>query len=462
MKTKFMKRVYLIFLTVFIVLSSVLSQTDEETTMEFSLDEAISYALENSYQSQNASLEVLRTQKQVWEATAIGLPQISASADYNYNIQNPASPFPAEIIPEDMRPPGIGPGDKILLAFGTKQTMGGAISASQKIFDGAYIIGLQSARTIAKITELAQQKTDVLVAEAVSLAYVSVLVGDETIEILQRNIQNVETSINQISAMYENGLVEEQDVEQLELNLSSLKNSLDRSIRMSGINEEMLKFSMGLDIGKEIRLSDEIEKVLLSRYQLSALGEALELEDHIDFQISENKLKTSDLLVKYEKSKYMPNLSAFFNAGYNSYSEIFDFFEFKDEQWAPIAIVGLQLKIPVFSSFQRKARVDIAKIDQKKALLEHDEMVQRLFMNLRIAQDGYAYSLDNYNTAQNSLKLAGNIERKENIKYKEGISTSLDLTTAQNQLYAQQEKYLNAILAVIQSKVSLDKALDKF
>lgn len=436
------------------------AQTD--STLRFSLDEAVAYAIENSFQSQAASLDVFRSKKQVWEATAIGLPQVNATADYNYNIKNLATPFPVDIIPESMRPEGLTSGDNVLLAFGSKQTLGASVTATQKILDGSYIVGLQSARTIAKISELAEQKTNVLVQEAVSLSYVTVLVGDEAVKILERNVENIQSNIKQISAMYENGFAEEQDVEQLELNFSTLNNSLERSRRLSKINREMLKFAMGMYDGQQLELSDNLDNILLSNYKITALNEALDLEDHIDYKISANQLKTGELLVKYEKTKYMPNISAFMNAGYNSYSEIFDFFDFQDDKWAPMAMVGVSLNIPVFSSFQRKARVGMATIDYKKNQLEHTEMIQRLFLNLQIAQDEFAFSIDNYMTSQKRLRLAENIEKKENIKYKEGVSTSLDLTNAQNQLYSQQDQYLNAISNVIQAKISLDKALDKF
>lgn len=440
----------------FLMSTIVFAQEDSTGVMRLSLEEAQEYALEHSYQSQNAMQDVYYAQKKIWETTAIGLPQIDASASYDYNIQNPATPIPAQFID-----PNAPEGDVFLATFGTKQNMGAALSASQLIFDGSYIVGLQSARTYATISELAKEKTDVLVKEAVTNAYAGVLVADRTHEIILRNISNIEDNVREINAMYENGLTEEQDVMQLKLTLSSLKNMENRNARMMKINLEMLKFALGMDINQPVELTNTIEEILMQSYQVSSLEEALDLEEHIDYKISENQVKSDELLLKYEKTKYMPNLSAFFNAGYNSYSEVFDFFQFQDEKWVPMATVGLKLNIPIFSSFQRNARVDMARIDLQKSKTDQEQLVQNLFLELHKAQDAYAYSIDNYKTTKGNMELAESIENKENIKYKEGISTSLDLANAQRQLYQTQEDFLNAILLVVQSKLSLDKALNK-
>ena len=432
------------------------AQDNPQGVMRFSMEDAIKYALDNSYQTQRAMQDVYKSKKQIWEATAIGLPQINGGIDYAYNMKLVATPIPKQFVD-----PSAAEGETILASFGTKQTFGTSVSVSQIIFDGSYIVGLQSAKTVAAIAELAKEKTDILVKEAVSNAYTTVLINDETIVILKRNIESIESNIKDVSAMFENGFSEEQDVQQLELTLGSLKNALNQSIRMAEINREMLKFSMGMDLSQPLELTDDIDNLLLSSYEVTSLDEALNLENHIDFEISKNKLKTDELLLRYEKTKYMPNISAFLNAGYNSYSQVFDFFQFKSDQWAPMAMVGLKLNIPIFSSFQRKARVDMAKIDLQKSHVDQDQLAQSLFLQLHNAQSAYAYALDNYKTNKKNKELAESIERKENIKYQEGISTSLDLTNAQNQLYNSQQNYMIAISQVIQSKIALDKALNK-
>ena len=69
-------------------------------------------------------------------------------------------------------------------------------------------------------------------------------------------------------------------------------------------------------------------------------------------------------------------------------------------------------------------------------------------------------SIDNYQTAQKNLNLAERIEKKQQIKFNEGITTSFDLLQAQNQLYTQQNAYVQAMLNIIAKKAALENALN--
>lgn len=449
------QKLWAVLLLMVTFIGNINAQNNQPKSVELSLEEAIEYALKNSYATQSAEQDIFKAQKQIWETTTMGLPQVNAGVDYTYNIKLQETPVDVSLFD-----PTIPEGTIDYISFGVKQSLGGNVSISQLIFDGSYIVALQSSRVYAAISDLAKLKTDIAVKQAVSMAYASVLSAEESIETLKGNIKVAKSNLKDISAMHENGLAEEQDVMQLELTLSSLNNALQMNNRSLEINREMLKYAMGMKLDQVLHLSDDLDAVLLSNYKLVSLEEALNVEGHIDYQISMNTLKTNELLIKYEKSKYLPNISAFFNAGYTSFSEVFDFFTF-DERWRPSSLLGVSFNIPIFSSFQRKVKVDMAKIDYKKASIDHERLLQELFTTLHKAQNAYAFALDNYETSKKSLKLAQSIEHKETIKYKEGISSSLTLASAQGQLYQQQENYLNAIMAVIQAKIELDKALNK-
>ena len=56
--------------------------------------------------------------------------------------------------------------------------------------------------------------------------------------------------------------------------------------------------------------------------------------------------------------------------------------------------------------------------------------------------------------------MAERIEKKQRIKFFEGLSTSFELSQAQNQLYTQQQNYIQSMLDVIAKKASLENALN--
>ena len=73
---------------------SALSQNQDHS---YSLDEAITYALEHNYSSMNASRDLVDAQKQKWETIATGLPQISGTVNYQNQLKQQVIQLPGEI-----------------------------------------------------------------------------------------------------------------------------------------------------------------------------------------------------------------------------------------------------------------------------------------------------------------------------------------------------------------------------
>jgi outer membrane protein TolC len=69
----------------------------------FTLEEAVQYALTNNYGIRNSQTDVAISKKKVQEMTALGLPQISASASYTNFLELPTSLIPGEFL---QKPPG--------------------------------------------------------------------------------------------------------------------------------------------------------------------------------------------------------------------------------------------------------------------------------------------------------------------------------------------------------------------
>ncbi|GAL78785.1 outer membrane efflux protein precursor [Algibacter lectus] len=104
-----------------------------------------------------------------------------------------------------------------------EQSLIGSATLSQLLFDGSYIVGLQSAKVYLEISKNAKTKTDLEVKKAVVNAYGNVLLTEESVAILERNKTALQKNLDEITKIYENGLEEEESVEQLKITLSTLK-----------------------------------------------------------------------------------------------------------------------------------------------------------------------------------------------------------------------------------------------
>lgn len=418
-----------------------------------SLQDAINYALKNNRNAKNAQRSVEAANELKWETIASGLPQIGVSLDYNYWLKQQISLIPSEFF-------GGNPGEFSEIIFGTKQTMSVTANLSQKIFDGSYLVGLQSAKVFLEISKNAQKKTVLDIRKSVINAYGNVLLAEESEKILEKNLQVLEINFNETSKIYENGLIEEESVEQLQITLSRVKNNLLNARRLKDLAYKMLNLTLGIDVDSAVNLSDNLKFLTDENIVISLLNADEDIEQTIDYKIAKNDTDSKELLVKLEKSKSLPTLNAFINGGYLGNNNSFDFLN-TSQKWFGLSLIGVTMSIPVFSSGMRIAATKRAKINLEQSRDNLIETEQIIKLEILKAKSAYKFAIEEYNNNQKNLRLAERIEKKNQIKFFEGISSSFDLRQAQAQLYKSQQELLQSMLEVINKKADLETALNQ-
>ena len=433
---------------VFCLLAFTLNSKAQEGPISLSLDKAIELALENSYNTRAAVNDIASAEKKVWETTTIGLPQINGAIDYQNFLKQP-------ITVADINGDGVNEE----FVFGTKQNVNASVTLSQLLFDGTYLVGLQSAKTFLKISEQAKEKTELVTREAVINAYGNVLISENSISILKNNIKILQKNYDDAKKIYENGLNEEEDVEQLLITLGDVKNQLNSVLRLNEIAYQMLNLTLGNSIDTKLILTDTLDSLTEENITIDLVGETFLFENHIDYRIAENDREAKRLMMRLEQSKNLPSLSAFVNYGTQAFSNEFSFFD-NNQRWFQSSLLGVSLKVPIFSSFGRSSKVAQAEIALNTADLRLEETKQRLELQAKKAKSDYQLSIESYQTAKKNLGLAERIEKKQRIKFFEGLSSSFNLLQAQTQLYTQQQNYIQSMLNVITNKAALENALN--
>ncbi len=422
---------------------------EKKESYNFSLKQAIEHAIQNNYTAINANRDIEAAKKKKWETTTIGLPQLNANVNYQNNIEIQKSVVPAEFF-------GGNPGEFTEVAFGTRHNMVANATLSQLIFDGSYLVGLQSAKVYLQISQNAKEKTDLEIREIVINAYGNVLLARESVKVLENNKKTLEKVVFDTNETYKNGLTEEENVEQLQITLSQVKSSLSNANKRAEIALNMLKLVLGIELNETVNLTDNLDTLAIQNIDLVTLNSEFSVQNNIDYKIGLNSEESSRLLLKLEKSKALPSLSANFNFGYNAFSNTFSFLE-RDQRWLNFTNVGVGLNVPIFSSLGRTARTQQAKIAYEQAKTKLKETEQKLLLEFQSAKTDYEYSVEQFTVSKENLRLAERIESKQQIKFKEGISTSFEFNEAQRQLYSAQQNYLQAMVDVINKKATLDK-----
>ena len=431
-------------LSIFIFLMCFSFGFAQDAPTSFSLQEAIDYALENNRSAINATRDIDAAIQQKWETTASGLPQISAGINYQNALKQ-------QVTPVDFNMDGIDE-DFVL---GDPQNINATATLNQKLFDGSYLVGLQSAKVFLEISKNAKTKTDLEVRKAVINAYGNVLLAEESVEILNRNIDVLEKNLFEITKIYENGLEEEESVEQLKITLSGVESQLKNTNRLKTLAYQMLNITIGLDLDTATTLTDNLETLTSQNISIELLNTEENVANTIDYLIAENDKVSKELLVKLEKSKALPTLNAFINGGYAAYNEEFNFAN-SSQRWIGSSIFGVSLNVPIFSSGMRSAATQRAKINLEKAETDLTETEQRIKLQIASAKSDYQFAIEDYENKRQNLSLAERIETKNQTKFFEGIGSSFELRQAQTQLYTAQQELLQVMLDVINAKANLE------
>ena len=416
------------------------------------LEQAVTFGQENNRQILNASREVQRAYKERWSTIAIGLPQISASANYQNFLELPTSLIPAQFF-------GGKEGEFAEVQFGTPQTMDGGVTLQQLLFDGSYIVGLEASKVYLDISKNILEKTALEIKKNIVSTYSSVLLIEENILFLEKNKTNLSANLEEVRILYRNGFDEEESVEQLRLTLSGVETQLRYAQNTKNITLDMLKLLMGFPTESPLELVDNLEALTTEGLFDEKFESDSSLDNNIDIKIASSNLKSESLLYKYEKSKNLPRLAAFLSGNYTGNSQTFSFVN-SDQKWFGAALVGVNLQIPIFSSFKRRAQTQKAKIAVEQAETTLEETQERINIEFQAALNEYELAVETYFTNKENLALANRIEQKNQSKYFEGMASSFELRQAQLQLYSAQNNYISAIQNVIQKKLNLETLLN--
>ena len=438
-----MKKI-LLLLVAFAGITQVHAQDDNSA---FSLKQAIEFAMINQPNVKNAQLDESIAKNKVEEIIGIGTPQINASADINKFIKIPTSFVPAEFF-------GGSSGEFFAVQFGQAYTASAGITATQLLFDGSYIVGLQASKTYMELSRKSTIQTKTETAVNVSKAYYGALVADASLLIIDANIERVKKLYNDTKALNDNGLVEKIDVDRLELTLNNLKVEKEKVARFKLLSYALLKFQMGFANSKALTLTDKLDESVLV---VTNLADSIDYTKRPEYGVVNIQRQLQALDLKRMKAGYLPSLVAFGTASANASRNDFNIFN-TDYRWFPTVIAGLRLNVPIWDGLQRKSQISQSKLTLQKVDNAMTLMKNGFALDYENAKATYSNNLSSLKIVKKNQDLAKEISRVSKIKYESGIGSSLEVIDAESSVKEADANYFNTLYETIISKIDLDKS----
>ncbi|RLD50686.1 MAG: hypothetical protein DRI94_08000 [Bacteroidetes bacterium] len=460
----------LVLLTILMIpFLSIEAQNDlRDTIPAYSLTEIKNYAVEHSYEVKNAELDIKKAKAQKWETTAIGLPQISGSAEYQNFPDIPTQLMPNFIAPAvydvNTNSFGLTPlaplnlGDKIPVQFGSKHNVDWNLSATQLIFSGEYIVGLKASRIYLSLSEQSKEKSILTVKENIEKTYYLILVTEESIKVLDSVYTNIKKLYNETQAYYKSGFSEETDVEQLKLNLQNTENSLISFQKQREVLYKLMKFQAGLNFDKKISISGTLKDAVNEIEESTILTEDFNVNQNIDYKLMQIQENLSDLSFQREKTNYLPSIAAFYSYSKKAMEDSIS--NIADASWYPTSLWGIQINVPIFSSGQRYAKMKRAQFDLEEKHNLKQQTEQALLLDNAQTRSDYQIALNTVKSNSESRYLAEKIYNNTLIKYKAGTASSITLTQTQTQYFQALSAYYQSLNDLIDRHIKLKKIMN--
>lgn len=403
--------------------------------LKLDLEGAKQQAIRYNKTLKNAGIAIDKAQVQLKEAISAGLPQVNSTLDYSNALGAKLSIRFDENMPPTEIP--IRPTSNLNLQVG------------QLLFNGSYLVGIELAKLGKTLTEKSYEKSEQDILAQVSSGYHLVLMSRELLGLLKKNVVNLQEVYKKTEAMVRVGIIEQTDLDQLGVQISSLENAVKSSERQLELAQNMVRLQLGLDPDQEFVLEGTMNDALSALNGNVAGFSIFDVTMNPDFQLLQVQEKLTEKQIRLHHAAYLPTLSGFYSRTEKILKPDFDM--------SPKNMVGLNLSIPIFSGFQRAAKVSQAKIDLEtmrntKALLAEQLQVQekQLQFDLKNANETYLNQVKNLDVARrvyNNLKL----------KFEQGLISGLDIVTADNNYLKAETDYLNSVFQVLQASLELEK-----
>jgi outer membrane protein len=418
----------------------------------FSLADCIKYAYEHQDSIKNAALDVQSAEYKVKETIGTGLPQVNGAITFQDYVKPPVSVGPNFL--------GGGPIDPkarlVTFPFGPiKYNNTYSLQASQLLFSGTFIVGLQAVKTFRELSQRSLLRSKIETNANVTKAYYQVLVSDEQVKLLDANIAQLKQQFDQTTQRNKQGFVEKIDVDRLEVQYNNLVTNKENVVRTLVLSNQMLKFQMGMPVEEELILTDKLENINIEEKVAQNTVDTSFYRNRIEYKLLETNIVLNQLDVKSRKAEFLPTLV--FNAGFggvfqeNQAKYLYDNIYYN-------SYIGLNLNVPIFSGGQRKARLRQTEINVLKAKNDLNNAQNGFKLQANVANITYLNSLQSLNNQKRSRALAQEVLRVAKIKYEQGVGSSVEVTQAQTELENADNQYIQALYTVLISKVDADKA----
>ena len=413
------------------------ASAQEGSTMRLSLEEAQRYAVEHNAAMQNASLEVKKAEADKWKTLSSMLPSVKAGFDY----QN--------MLGYEMK---MGSG---MMSIKIPMDPNGTFSITASVaLNGAMVVGTMMKDIALEMADITRQQTEQQTRSNVRSVYVSLLVMQQTAELLDSSVANLERLAATSQSAVDVGAAEQVDADKLMVQVASLRSTVNATRRSIQALRGTLLLQLGADVESQLELSTTMDEVLDIDQAAALTGREFDITRNYNYQLLEQSEKLAKKQVSLAWMDFSPTLSAYYQ-----YSKKVYFGE-EGMNMTPPNMVGANISVPLLTTGTRVAGVKSAKLAYQESVNSRRQAEDGLRVQYAQLRYDLASALESYDIQKRSLELSQRVFNNVTEKYRYGRASSLEVTTASTDIITAQSNYIQAVMNVVNAQLSLENLLN--
>lgn len=422
----------------------------------YSLRGCLEYAVQHNRNIKKSGYDKGKAYYAHQEVLGALMPQINGSANLNDNLKKAKFVMPNFM--NSMLPPGMqdpNASKYMTVEMGTKYSANVGLSVNQQLLNFPLFNALKIAEVAERMAALGVESTEEDVIAQTATLFYAIQSTEYAVAQMSKSVELVEKMLKMMEVNHANGLVKKVDVDRLKVNLTNLltqKSAIENAIE---VQKNLLKLQMGMEMDTALTITPmdlSIVEQMVSEVAILPFAPT----QHTAYKLLAEKLEMADLQKKSATYEYLPTLSLIFNMQYNGVSD--QFFRGQTNYWYPTSVIGLSLRIPIFSGLSRRAKVRESDFELKKAQEDMRILGQSLDMahknailKLNDTQRTIALQKDNQALAEQVFEMAQN-------NYVLGVASMSDVLNASQSLIQAQMSYANALNECMKAYIDLKKA----
>ena len=344
----------------------------------------------------------------------------------------------------------LGPMSMSMPATGTL-----GITASVAL-TGQQIIGIQMAEMSKTLADITTQQSEDEIRYQVAKIYMSILVMQNTTELLERSLENLESLQETTQNAVDVGAAEQTDADKLMVQVLSLRTSISSTNRSLEMLENSMRLQLGCGVNTKLTLTQTVDDILKPEAILALQNETFNVENNYNYQLLQENSKLLKKQIDLKIMGYVPTLSAYYQYSGRTY-----FGKKEGFNMTPPNLIGLTLNVPIWSSGKTWSDVKQAKIEYEKFQNTIETTRDALLVQERQLRYNVTSNYETYEAQKLNLEVTERVFTNVSNKFEHGMASSLELTTASSDIISAQSNYISAVLNLVNAQIEFEQLLNR-